>query len=278
MQVDRCVSYAAYAALTETNLARLITGVPDRAEKERLLTQLFPAFRQTYALAYAQPEEPLSGPALQQLYNSGAAAVGEDASCALLPYRGGLFLFRSGSGDPAFDDLAFPRCFVGVSAAHHYPAEIERALTEAMNAAAVHRMRGSESGPCVRYADMGIYRALLPLRMEETLHDYARAVLEPLMTYDAENRAELLDTVLSLVRCGGDLHGLSEQRGEHENTLRNRLEKVRGLTGLNFRRPSDYEELALAARVYLLGAEDGARQREREQRRPLVICPEEALR
>lgn len=75
MQVDRCVSYAAYAALTETNLARLITGVPDRAEKERLLTQLFPAFRQTYALAYAQPEEPLSGPALQQLYDSGAAAI-----------------------------------------------------------------------------------------------------------------------------------------------------------------------------------------------------------
>ena len=65
--------------------------------------------------------------------------------------------------------------------------------------------------------------------------------------------------MLSLVRCGGDLHGLSELRGEHENTLRNRLEKVRGLTGLNFRRPSDYEELALAARVYLLGAEDGAR-------------------
>ena len=255
VQVDRCVSYAAYAALTEVGLARLISGDCDASERERLTVQLFPVFHQTYELIYIRPDVPLSGVELQRLYGRCAEAVAEDTSCAVLPYRGALFVFRSGGLLTEAETLVPPGCCAGISAAHHYGAEIGHALAEAMDAAAVQIMRGTDGARCVRYADIGIYRALLPLRMNETLHNYTRAVLEPLVIFDAENRAELLATVLELVRCGGDLHRLAEVRGEHENTLRNRLEKVRVLTGLNFRKPSDYEELALASRVLMLEQE-----------------------
>lgn len=253
VQVDRCVSYASYAALTEAGLAQLIDGVSDAAERERLTAQLFPAFHQAYELIYVRPEAPLSGAELQRLYDRCAKAVEEDTSCAVLPYRGALFLFRSGGKLAPPDGFIPPLCRAGVSTTHHYGAELGRALSEAMDAAEAQGLLGLEETRCVRYDDIGIYRALLPLRMNEALHDYARAVLEPLMTFDAENRAELLSTVLELVRCGGDLHRLSGIRGEHENTLRNRLEKVRNLTGLNFRKPADYEELALASHVLMMG-------------------------
>ena len=172
----------------------------------------------------------------------------------MLPYRGSAFLFRSADRladrDPPKDDL--PECSVGISRAHHFPMEIDRALREAMDAATVCAMQKEERGRPKRYDEIGIYRALLPLRMEEALREYARDVFEPLMEFDAENRSELLNTVLELVRCGGDLHLLAEKRGEHENTLRNRLDRVRNLTGLSYRKSAQYEELALAARVMML--------------------------
>ncbi len=62
----------------------------------------------------------------------------------------------------------------------------------------------------------------------------------------------MLETLLGFVQCSGNLHELSARSGQHENTLRYRLDKIAALTGLNYRKMSDYEQLALAARVYLL--------------------------
>ena len=254
VQVDRCVAHAAYAAVAEANLTNLLFSTPGREEKERLIAQVFPAFFQTYELCYLRSPVPFSEEQLQTLYRVSAQQASDEEACAVLPYRGSAFLFRSADRladwDPFQDDL--PDCSVGISRAHHFPMEIDRALREAMDAATVCAMQKEEHGRPKRYDEIGIYRALLPLRMEEVLHDYARDVFEPLMEFDAENRSELLSTVLELVRCGGDLHLLAEKRGEHENTLRNRLDKVRNLTGLSYRKSAQYEELALAARVMML--------------------------
>ena len=252
VRVDRCISHAEYAAQTEANLARLLTGGLDRAEKERVTAQLFPAFHQSYVFFYIKPASDLSENDTQKLCQLCAGAVSEDSACAVLPYRGSLFLFCSGDRQPELTAELLAGSSAGCSARHHYPAEVDLAMAEAMDAAAVHGMKECKDSLCLRYEDIGIYRALLPLRMDERLNRYAHTLLEPLMTFDAENRAALLDTVLELVQCGGDLHQLSERRGEHENTLRNRLEKVRALTGLGYRKPEQYEELALAARVLML--------------------------
>lgn len=252
VRVDRCISYAEYAAQTEAKLARLLAGGLDRAEKERITAQLFPAFHQTYVIFYIKQASDLSANGMQKLYQICAGAVSENSACAVLPYRGSLFLFCSGDRQPELTAELLASSSAGCSARHHYPAEVDLAMAEAMDASAVHGMKECKDSPYLRYEEIGIYRALLPLRMDERLNRYAHTLLEPLMTFDAENRAALLDTVLELVLCGGDLHQLSERRGEHENTLRNRLEKVRALTGLSYRKPEQYEELALAARVLML--------------------------
>lgn len=250
--VDRCISYAEHAAYAEANLARLLTGGLNPAEKYRITEQLFPAFYQSYVVYYIKTPIKMFDNDIQKLYQTCADKVSPHASCAVLPYRDGLFLFSSGERplEPATELLAGSPA--GCSGRHHYPSEIDSALAEAMEAADVHGMREKGEKPFLRYEEIGIYRALLPLRMDEGLNRYAHKLLEPLITFDVENRAALLDTVSELVLCGGDLHQLSLRRGEHENTLRNRLKKVQVLMGLNYRKPADYEELALAARMLML--------------------------
>lgn len=150
---------------------------------------------------------------------------------------------------------------VGLSSVHFAPEELDHALRQAVQAAAVHALGRddplSPAAPLLHYRQLGVYRLLLPLIDQEALGQYAGGILEPLLEFDAENRGNLLETLLHLVRCGGDLHLLARYTGQHENTLRNRLERIRGLTGLNYRRPGDYEELALAARIYLLRNVEG---------------------
>lgn len=85
---------------------------------------------------------------------------------------------------------------------------------------------------------------------------YSRQILEPIAEFDAENRGKLIETLLLLVQCGGDLHLLARKTGQHENTIRYRLNKVLALTGLQYQRPAHYEELALAARIFLLSQEN----------------------
>ena len=45
---------------------------------------------------------------------------------------------------------------------------------------------------------------------------------------------------------------LAQYTGQHENTLRYRLDKIAGITGLSYKKLADYEQLALAVRIYLL--------------------------
>ena len=127
------------------------------------------------------------------------------------------------------------------------------ALREAMYAARVSALDETKrKRPCLSYEDLGIYRALLPLVDDGGLQRYANEILDPILEFDAENRGNLLGTLLGFVQYGGSLRELSAWSGQHENTLRYRMDRIALLTGLNYRKLDDYEQLAMAARVYLL--------------------------
>lgn len=268
LQVDRCIRFAERGGLVEERLNCLLYESLDPAEAGRIVAQVFPAVNSSYYLAFFRNRRELSEQTRQQVLRCFDHPAAEGGTQAVLPYGNGFFFFRSRENlpDPGSDGSftqsiaqvreLLPELCVGLSNVHHYAEEMEQALREAMSAAAIHAMRRGESdldAPFLPYRDIGIYRALLPVARDAALQNYSRMVLEPLIGFDAENRSALLDTVLDLVRCGGDLHLLSKRRGEHENTLRNRLDKVHTLTGLNYRKPAQYEELALAAQVLMLG-------------------------
>ncbi|MCI9514380.1 MAG: PucR family transcriptional regulator [Oscillospiraceae bacterium] len=267
IQIDRYLRAAEDLYAAEELLGRLYYEKMDGAEKKAAVRQLLPNFHDEYLVAFLRTGELVPEHLLQE---AGAQAKG------LFPFPHRVFRWRKGvvlllSRDtlcpeelsPAVQALAdrLGQPAVGLSSVHFAPEELDHALRQAVQAAAVHALGRddplSPAAPLLHYRQLGVYRLLLPLIDQEALGQYAGGILEPLLEFDAENRGNLLETLLHLVRCGGDLHLLARYTGQHENTLRNRLERIRGLTGLNYRRPGDYEELALAARIYLLRNVEG---------------------
>lgn len=267
IQIDRYLRAAEDLYAAEELLGRLYYEKMDGAEKKAAVRQLLPNFHDEYLVAFLRTGELVPEHLLQE---AGAQAKG------LFPFPHRVFRWRKGvvlllSRDTLCPEELSPdvqaladrlgQPAVGLSSVHFAPEELDHALRQAVQAAAVHALGRddplSPAAPLLHYRQLGVYRLLLPLIDQEALGQYAGGILEPLLEFDAENRGNLLETLLHLVRCGGDLHLLARYAGQHENTLRNRLERIRGLTGLNYRRPGDYEELALAARIYLLRNVEG---------------------
>lgn len=267
IQIDRYLRAAEDLYAAEELLGRLYYEKMDGAEKKAAVRQLLPNFHDEYLVAFLRTGELVPEHLLQEV---GAQAKG------LFPFPHRVFRWRKGvvlllSRDTLCPEELSPdvqaladrlgQPAVGLSSVHFAPEELDHALRQAVQAAAVHALGRddplSPAAPLLHYRQLGVYRLLLPLIDQEALGQYAGGILEPLLEFDAENRGNLLETLLHLVRCGGDLHLLARYTGQHENTLRNRLERIRGLTGLNYRRPGDYEELALAARIYLLRNVEG---------------------
>ena len=66
----------------------------------------------------------------------------------------------------------------------------------------------------------------------------------------AGENGRLAQTLFGLVECGCNLHLLSKKLGQHENTLRQRLGRIASLTGLDFRKVDQYEQLSLAVKIH----------------------------
>lgn len=264
IQIDRCIQIIKHSELAEAELGRLLYQPLDRSEKKDAARRLFPFFRDQYLVIYVQLGQTLTDDALLRLTAQQKEHIASQASSALLRYQKGFFLFLS--QDVLSPALAasciqallplFPESFIGVSDVHFQVEDTGNALQEALYAAQIHQLKRQnpilEPASYQNYAELGIYQVLLPVLDHESFPRYARRILEPLLEFDAENRGNLTRTLLDFVQCGGDLRVLAQYTGQHENTLRYRLDKIAGITGLSYKKLADYEQLALAVRIYLL--------------------------
>lgn len=260
IQTDKCVEIAENAEFISQELNKLLHQNLSSGEKEVIIRRIFPVFYDQYVLIYfdtLSTEVSLSQATakLQSIHVS-------EVTKSILRYEKGFFLFLSGDAIPTnvldtfilpLSDI-FPNCSIGISNVHFRMEHVDQSLYEAIQAALVHKLekKGLSNSSYLSYSQIGIYQALLPLINNEFLQQYSDSLLEPILEFDAENRGNLMETLLAFVQCGGDLHQIAKITGQHENTLRYRLDKIYTLTDLNYRKNADYEQLALAARVYLL--------------------------
>ena len=268
VQTYQCIEASANAGAAELLLDRLLYGEVSVNERERAARQLIPSLRSQYFVVHVRTEEPLAVGVITQLRTSAAGAFPQDMVCAVYGYRGGAFVFLSREDfSGAQEDLlaagaGIPDipCLLGISAVHFAPEELGGAIREALFSSAIRHLERvyfpDRDVPYARYDQLGIYRALLPVWGNPALTQYSHQILEPVIAFDAENQGSLMRTLLMLIQCGGDLHRLARELGQHENTLRYRLNKVFTLTGFNYQNPAHYEELALAVRIFLLSQED----------------------
>jgi GAF domain-containing protein len=136
---------------------------------------------------------------------------------------------------------------LGGSTSRRGAAETRAALAEAADAAFVAQRLMSEGGVLL-YGDMGAYRYLVgPLR-DGGPQDELRSAVDRLVAYDRERGTQLLTTLERYLENGRSLTTSARDLTVHVNTLRQRLERIEALTGLQLAR-EDLLALQLAIKL-----------------------------
>ncbi len=127
---------------------------------------------------------------------------------------------------------------------------VARSMQEAEQAVALgSRLFGG--GAVWSYAELGIYRLLLPLRTQHAaeLRTFVADTLGPLATDRRANTAVLLDTLDTYLAHGGNASQAAAALHLHRNTLAYRLRRATQITGLDVDDPEARLRLHLALKV-----------------------------
>lgn len=189
-----------------------------------------------------------------KLYKAGLIEPGD----AIFFYDGGLMLIHSayhfGNGPPvnlfapyaeALGPDLFQRYDVGVSDLHHVKDELIEALRESIDAVSFDE----RSDGIKAFDQLGVYQAILPFAKSKAMTRYSQRYISPIREYDAGRSGEILHTIVTFVKAGGNLDATAEQMGQHKNTIRYRLNTAGSLLDLNLFSLGDFEKMALAVRI-----------------------------
>ena len=136
---------------------------------------------------------------------------------------------------------------VGVSDVDRGAGSARRRLREASDAASIARSLAADGG-AVSYEQLGAYRYLVHLELDETPHDRYGQAVEDLMAYDARRSARLVETLERYLGARCSVAASARDLYIHPNTVRQRLERVERVTGLDLAE-EDLLSLELALKV-----------------------------
>lgn len=104
---------------------------------------------------------------------------------------------------------------------------LRRGLTESRSAFKLARSKGGVAGP----AEIVSMDALLEQVPFEQLSTFIEQLLLPIEAADDSGRGGLLETLSTYLRLNQNIMATADALGVHVNTVRNRLERIRVLTG-----------------------------------------------
>jgi len=137
---------------------------------------------------------------------------------------------------------------IGRQAAHLLSArESYREASQAMQLE--HRLRHRQ--PQV-FANLGVYRLLLPLAETQELRAFADEVLGDLSTYIKKDKGNLLETLRVYFRCNANVVQTARELYIHRNTLLYRLERISKIGDVDLDDPETRLRVQLALRAYEL--------------------------
>lgn len=266
--VDRALRQIDSADLVQHEIDRLLQDRDDTALTLRHARTLNPSLHNEHRALFVMPKGGLES---QDMAAEACFAAFERRFCAtelasytnlFARYDDGLLMVVSGDrmvgdGSRAEGDAIARRvqaevlegdttAAVGLSEAHYLLSELPTAIDEALRAS---RFAARQGGGVMHYADLGTYRILLPHLASPDLTAFVDSTLEPLRVYDAENNAELLETLRSFCENGQSFARTAQATGQHENTVRRRLDRIAAVTGLSFKNADHMEQLSLAIKI-----------------------------
>jgi GAF domain-containing protein len=133
----------------------------------------------------------------------------------------------------ALDELGrAERVLVGVSERRAGVAEADRSVREAADAAQIAQSL-LPAGGALAYGDLGAYKYLVRLPAGAAPVDGHSQALQRLVDYDRRRRAQLLETLEQYLRERRSIAQTARALYIHPNTLRQRLERIEKLSGLD---------------------------------------------
>jgi GAF domain-containing protein len=136
---------------------------------------------------------------------------------------------------------------VGLSEVDRGAASAKRRMREAADAASIGRSL-SAGGGAVSYQQLGAYRYLVHLELDDAPNDrYGQAVAE-LIDYDVRRSAQLVETLERFLGARCSVAASARDLYIHPNTVRQRLDRIERVTGLDLRE-EDLLSLELALKV-----------------------------
>ena len=230
----------------------------DLSEKKKadIAYTLLPKIRGPFITCYFSFEKDSSSERMISLHQKSRNIIQGETDAAVFVFRQGILAI----GNVEFPDIRLAGAhntrlnialesepgFVsaGISNVHHSPAELGDAFEESLITSMV-----ASKGQTLLFDSIGTYKILIGAADNKRMQKFSKDIIDRVTDPDAGGSAELLNTLISLTDCNGNLSLLSKQLGLHENTLRQRLSKIKHLTGLDFRSPNEYSQLSLAVKI-----------------------------
>jgi GAF domain-containing protein len=136
---------------------------------------------------------------------------------------------------------------IGLSDVDRGAASARRRLREAADAASIGRSL-SAGGGAVSYQQLGAYRYLVHLELEDAPNDRYGQAVDELIDYDTRRRAQLVETLECYLGARCSVAESARSLYIHPNTVRQRLDRIERVTGLDLRQ-EDLLSLELALKV-----------------------------
>lgn len=185
---------------------------------------------------------------LRRLVPGALCDAEEGAVRALLPLAGDGEAARLEELDEALRELgAAEGVAIGRSDVHHGAAEGRAGLAEAEDALRVAAALGG-AGAVRAYAEIGAYRYLVHLLGEDTSRDAYAEAIATLADYDRGRGSQLVETLERYLETRRGIAETARALTVHPNTLRQRLDRIETLTGLDLG-SADLLSLELALRL-----------------------------
>ena len=136
---------------------------------------------------------------------------------------------------------------VGLSDVDRGATSARRRMREAADAARIGRSLVADGG-AVSYEGLGAYKYLVHLELDDAPHDRYRSSVEELIEYDRRRGARLVETLERFLADRGSVAASARALYIHPNTVRQRLERIERVTGLDLGK-EDLLSLELALKL-----------------------------
>jgi len=139
---------------------------------------------------------------------------------------------------------------IGMSAARRGSEGAPQSLRQAQDASAIARAL-APAGGALAYDGLGAYRYLVHLSLDDAPHDRLCEAIERLLAYDERRETQLLATLEQYLADRRVGTSTARKLFIHANTLRQRLDRIQKLTGLDLA-GEDLLSLELAVKLVRL--------------------------